>query len=106
MIEVVAVGVPLIAIIAGILFSRQDTASLRSEIQTSRSDMNNEFQLLRGNTSNEIQVLRTETGNELHEMRSEIHNRFDSIQRDMREFYATQARHEIRLQRVERPIKE
>jgi hypothetical protein len=70
--ETLTIGVPLIAIIAGILFNRQDVASLRSEMQSFHAEMN---------------------------------NRLDSLQRDMREFYAVQAQHDVRLQRLEHPGK-
>ena len=70
--ETLTIGVPLIAIIAGILFNRQDVASLRTEMQSFRAEMN---------------------------------SRLDSLQRDMREFYAVQAQHDVRLQRLEQPGK-
>ena len=66
--DVVIVGVPLLAILGGILLNRQDVLSLRT-------DMNRRFDL--------------------------VDNRFDSIQRDMREFYGEQARHDVRLSALE-----
>ncbi len=41
--DVIIVGVPLIAILAGILFSRSDVKDLRAEIGSLRSEMNNRF---------------------------------------------------------------
>lgn len=62
--DVLTVGIPVLAILAGILFNRQDAMSLRAEILS-------------------------------------IHTRLDSIQRDMREFYAEQARHDVRITKLE-----
>jgi hypothetical protein len=62
--DVLTIGVPLVAILAGVLFNEQDVISLRSdirsEISTLRSDMNKRF--------------------------DSIDSRFDTIQRDMRDF--------------------
>jgi hypothetical protein len=41
--DVIIVGVPLIAILAGILFSRSDVKDLRTEIGSLRSEMNTRF---------------------------------------------------------------
>ncbi len=39
---------------------------------------------------------------EMHSSRSELLAKMDSIQRDMREFYAEQARHDTRIHALER----
>ena len=70
--DALTIGIPLIAIFAGILLNRQDVQSLRSD--------------LRG---------------EISSLRSEINGRLDSIQRDQREFYAEQTRHELRITALE-----
>lgn len=41
--DVVIVGVPLLAILAGILFSRSDVKDLRSELSSLRAEMNTRF---------------------------------------------------------------
>jgi hypothetical protein len=81
--EAITAGVPLVAIIAGILFNRQDVSSLRGEILSLRSEMNQRFD----------------------SMQRDMSQRFDSIQRDMRKFYAVQAQHDVRMQRLEHPAK-
>ncbi len=70
--DALTIGIPLVAIFAGILMNRQDISSLRSD-------------------------LRSEIGS----LRSEMNSRFDSIQRDMREFYGEQSRHEVRISTLE-----
>jgi hypothetical protein len=66
--DALVVGVPLAAILAGILLNKQDVSALRSEMVSFRAEMN---------------------------------ARFDSIHRDMREFYGEQARHDLRLSNLE-----
>jgi hypothetical protein len=41
--DVVIVGVPLIAILAGILFNRSDSKELRAEVKDFRSEMTGRF---------------------------------------------------------------
>ena len=77
------VGVPLIAILAGILLNRQDISSLRNELRS------------------EIGSVRSDVRSDISSLRSEMNSRFDSIQRDMREFYGEQSRHEVRISALE-----
>lgn len=66
--DAITVGLPLVAILAGILLNRQD-------VNTLRTDMNRRFDA--------------------------VDAKFDSFQRDMREFYAEQARHDVRITALE-----
>jgi hypothetical protein len=70
--DVIAVGITLATIIAAAYFSNASVTALRTEM---RADMNS--------------------------VRSEILGRLDSIQKDMREFYAEQARHDVRIANLE-----
>lgn len=70
--DVLTIGLPLLAILAGILLNRQDVGALRNDLHT-----------------------------EIRTLRAEINSRLDSIQRDMREFYAEQARHDVRISKLE-----
>ena len=79
------VGLPILFILFGILLNRQDVTALRNELRT------------------EIGSLRTELHAEIGGLRGEMNSRFDSIQRDLREFYAEQARHDVRISKLERP---
>jgi hypothetical protein len=73
--DLLVIGVPVAVILAGILLNRQDVSGLRTEINVLRSEMNGRF--------------------------DSIEARFDSIHRDMREFYAEQARHDVRINKLE-----
>jgi hypothetical protein len=88
--DVITVGIPLLAILAGILFNRQDVKELRSEISGLRSEIRSEI----GGLRSELQI-------EIRGLRSEMNSRFDSIQRDMREFYAVQNQHDLRIVKLE-----
>ena len=74
--DVIVVGIPLLAILSVILFSRNDIHQLRSE--------------LRG----EINSLRSELRGEMSNLRSEMYARFDKVDQqldginaDLRQFY-------------------
>jgi hypothetical protein len=79
--DALAVGIPMVVIIAGILLNRQDASALRSEMA----------------------ALRTELRGDINGLRAEMNSRFDSVQRDMREFYGEQSRHEVRITALEQP---
>ena len=78
--DVVIVGIPLIAILAGILFSRSDNKDLRTEMR------------------NEIQQLRTE----VKELRREVLTHLDRIDADLRQFYHLTGRLESRMSHIEK----
>ncbi len=88
--DTLTIGLPILAILAGILLNRQDVSGLRTEVNGLRNDLHSE-----------INGLRNDLHSETNSLRSEMNSRFDSIQRDMREFYAEQARHDVRLTRIE-----
>ena len=77
--DVLIVGVPLIAILAGILLNRQEASSLRSELNSRFDKVDAKFE----------------------SVQRSVDARLESIQRDMREFYAEQARHDVRISSLE-----
>jgi septal ring factor EnvC (AmiA/AmiB activator) len=102
--DALTIGIPLMAILSGILLNRQDVSSLRSEMSTLRNDLHGEIGSIRAELRSEIGSTRAEIGSvrtEINALRSEMHSRLDSIQRDMREFYAEQARHDVRITKLE-----
>ena len=81
--DVIIVGVPLLAILAGILFNRSDAKDLRSEIQDVRS--------------------------EVKDMRADMQSRFnkveghlDRIDADLRQFYHLTGKLEARMDSLEK----
>lgn len=49
-----------------------------------------------------INTLRAEMRSDMNSLRSKLLSKMDSLQRDMREFYAEQARHDTRISALER----
>ena len=50
----------------------------------------------------EMHAMRSELIGRIDAVRSELNGKMDSLQRDMREFYAEQARHDTRITALER----
>jgi hypothetical protein len=71
--DVIIVGVPLIAILAGILFSRSDIKELRAEIRT-----------------------------EIKELRSEMRTRFDLVDAELRYFHGMVGKLDARVDAIEK----
>jgi outer membrane murein-binding lipoprotein Lpp len=78
--DVIGVGITIATILAATCFSNQSINNLRSEMHSD---------------------LRFEIGS----LRSEVMGKLDSIQRDMRDLYAEQARHDVRITNLEQQHK-
>jgi hypothetical protein len=74
--DVIIVGVPLIAILAGIFFSRNDIKDLRGEIKDLRSEMNARF--------------------------ARVDSHLDRIDADLRQFYHLTGKLEARMDAIEK----
>ncbi len=73
--DVVIVGIPLIAILAGILFSRSDNKETRTELKGEIKDLRNEMR-------EELRAIRTEMKDvraEAKEFRAEVNNHLGRI---------------------------
>jgi hypothetical protein len=74
--DIVVVGVPLIAIFAGILFNRSDTKDLRGELKDMRGDMQARF--------------------------NKVDDHLGRIDADLRQFYHLTGKLEARMDAVEK----
>lgn len=74
--DVLAVAITIATILAAAFFNQSAVNSLRGDLNGLRSEMNG--------------------------LRSDMNGQFDAIKRDMREFYAEQARHDTRIGALER----
>jgi DNA anti-recombination protein RmuC len=74
--DVVIVGIPLIAILAGILFNRSDLKELRAEINTRFGEMNNRF--------------------------NKVEDHLGRIDADLRQFYHLTGKLEARMDSIEK----
>jgi len=74
--DVIGVGITIATILPATFFSNQSINNLRSELHSD---------------------LRSEIGS----LRSEVMGRLDAIQRDMRDLYKEQARHDVRITNLE-----
>jgi hypothetical protein len=82
--DVVVVGIPLIAILAGIFFSRNDIKELRSEMRS------------------EMKELRSEIRGQIQDLRSERRTRFDLVDAELRYFHGTVGKLEARVDAIEK----
>jgi predicted nucleic acid-binding Zn-ribbon protein len=81
--DIVGVSITVATILAATIFSNQSVNSLRTELRS------------------EVGSLRSE----MHAIRTELLGKLEAIQKDMREFYAEQARHDIRIANLEQQHK-
>ena len=78
--DVVIVGIPLLAILAGILLNRSDASAIRAELQ------------------NEIKGVREDA----RTRHAELLTRFNVLESDMRQFYHLTGKLEARMDAIEK----
>jgi hypothetical protein len=78
--EILAIGLPTLSVLVGILLNRSDTNRLDARITT------------------EISVLKASVTAEIREIRSDL----AAIRNDQREFYRSLGQHELRLDNLEK----
>lgn len=99
--DVISAAITVATIIAAAFFSNAQLNGLRGEMNALRGDLLGENKSLRTEVHGEINSLRNEIHGEITSLRSDVTSRLDSIQKDMREFYAEQARHDVRISKLE-----
>jgi hypothetical protein len=93
--DVITVGIPLLAILAGILFSRSDIKELRTEMQGQMKDLRTELR-------SDFRELRTEVRQEIAELRGEMNARFDAIDAELRYFHGVTGKLDGRVDALEK----
>ena len=78
------IGIPVLAILAGILLNRSDVKELRNEMRS------------------EMASLRSSVQSEIKELRSEMNRRFDAVDAELRYFHGKIGAHEARLDLLEK----
>jgi uncharacterized protein YdcH (DUF465 family) len=81
--DVVIVGIPLLAILAGILFNRSDTKELRAEMNAFRGEVNARF-------------------NEVNARFNKVDDHLGRIDADLRQFYHLTGKLEARMDSLEK----
>ena len=92
--DVITVGLPLIAILAGILFSRSDIKELRTEVRSDLRDIRAEIKDIRA----EVKDVRAE----VKDLRREMNDHFGRIDADLRQFYHLTGTLEGRMDAIEK----
>ncbi len=75
--DILTIGVPLVAILAGVLFNRNDTKDLRLELHALRADMQTRF--------------------------NRVDDHLGRIDADLRQFYHLTGKLEARMDALEKP---
>jgi Sec-independent protein translocase protein TatA len=92
--DVIIVGIPLIAILAGILFNNGSATVLRSEMKDVRSEMKD--------VRSEMKDFRSEMKADMRELRSEMRTRFDLVDAELRYFHGTVGKLDARMDAIEK----
>ena len=82
--DIFTIGIPVLAILAGILLNRSDVKELRNEMRSELGSLRNSFQ------------------SEIRDLRSEMNRRFDAVDAELRYFHGKIGAHEARLDLLEK----
>ncbi len=82
--DIFTIGIPVLAILAGILLNRSDVKELRNEMRSELASLRSSFQ------------------SEIKELRSEMNRRFDAVDAELRYFHGKIGAHEARLDLLEK----
>ena len=93
--DVLIVTVPLVAILAGILFNRSDMQNLRNELKT-------EIGGLRSEVKSDIRELRSEMNGRFDRMDAEMNARFDRVDAELRYFHGVTGKLDGRIEALEK----
>ena len=96
------IGIPVLAILAGILLNRSDVKELRNEMRSELGNVRNEMRNDSGSVRGEMGSLRSSLLSEIKELRSEMNRRFDAVDAELRYFHGKIGAHEARLDLLEK----
>jgi hypothetical protein len=103
--EILAIGLPTLSVLVGILLNRSDTnrldARITKEIGEVKAAVSADIGSLRLTTSSDTNSLRTDIRDIRTDIR-DIRSDLALIRNDQREFYRTLGEHEVRLSNLER----
>jgi predicted nucleic acid-binding Zn-ribbon protein len=99
--DVLIVGIPLIAILAGILFNNTNATGLRSEMKDVRSEMKDVRSEMK-DVRSEMKDFRSEMKADMRELRSEMRTRFDLVDSELRYFHGTVGKLDARMDAIEK----
>ena len=85
--DIVIVGIPLIAILAGILFGRSDAKDLRGEMKDLRAEMNARFNKISGDVDSRF---------------NKVEDHLGRIDADLRQFYHLTGKLEARMDSLDK----
>lgn len=107
--EILAIGLPTVTVLVGILLNRSDSARLDARITTEvaalRSTLTGEVAALRSTLTGEVATLRSTLSGEVNSLRAnirEIRADLKLARENMREFYRSLGQHEVRLDNIEK----
>ena len=100
--DIFTIGIPVLAILAGILLNRSDVKELRNEMRSELGSVRNEIRSELGSVRGEMGSLRSSFQSEIRDLRSEMNRRFDAVDAKLRYFHGKIGAHEARLDLLEK----
>ena len=100
------IGIPVLAILFGILFNRQGLSDLKSELkaefQALEARVNARIDAVEGRLNARILSLEARLEERITTLEARLEGRMSALERDYRDFYRTQTQQEMRLDALEK----
>jgi chromosome segregation ATPase len=103
--DVVVVGIPLLAILGGLLFNNQALARVETRLDGRLDRLENNFKDCRGeirDVRTEIKDFRGEIRNEIKDIGSDLTNLRSEMHHEFEQFYRTLGQHDARIDNLEK----
>jgi len=103
--EILAIALPTLSVLGGILLNRNDVGRLDTRINSMQTQMVADFAAVRGEMNRmreEIGTVRDDLRGEIGAVRDDLRREIGAVRDEQREFYRTLGQHEIRFDNLEK----
>src|SRR5277367_4315655 len=100
--DVIVVGLPLLAILAGIFFNNSRFDRLETRIDKVQSDLNSKIETVQSDLNSKIERVQSGLTARIEKVQSDLTVRIDRMQADLGNFYGILGEHKARIENLEK----
>ncbi len=101
--DVIVVGLPLLAILAGIFFNNSRFDRLDARIDKVQSELNLKIERVQSDLTARIEKVQSDLTARIEKVQSDLTARMDRMQADLGNFYGILGEHKAKIENLEKP---